>query len=304
LPQLLGFAANLSYEDFRLVVRRWGDARRHRRHPPDRAAARAARSASLVEAGEEFILRANCDKATGAALKEIFDRFVDLEWQRDWDACTAEHGDAANPSLLGRTDPQRRFDALAAIFMSAASTPADAQRPEPFVNLIVDTVTLERLLSDDDDDDHDSTATAPRPNDPRWWRSETTDGQPVPPEDIINAMIWGAVRRVVIDRRDGTVLDVGRRRRLFTGRAQTAVLLGSARCTWPGCLRPASRTQADHRTEHQHGGGTDVSNGDPCCAKHNRHKSANPYTVTRDEHGYLHHLRPDGTEIGRPPDTG
>ena len=160
---------------------------------------------------------------------------------------------------------------------------------------MIDTVTLERLLNNDDP----AGAPRPRPDDPRWWRSETTDGTPVPPDDIIDMTIWGRVRRIVIDTADGTILDVGRRRRLFTGRARDAVLLGSSRCTWPGCLRPSSRSQADHRTEHQHGGATDIGNGDACCAKHNRYKSRARVTVTRDEHGYLHHWRPDGSEIGR-----
>ncbi len=118
----------------------------------------------------------------------------------------AEHGDDANPSRLECTDGQRRFDALAAIFLRAASTPADGQQPEPLVNLVIDTVTLERLLNDDEH-------VSPRPDDPRWWRSPTTDGTPVPPDDVIDAMIWGRVRRIVIDTADGAVIDVGRRGR-------------------------------------------------------------------------------------------
>jgi hypothetical protein len=296
LPVLLQHAGALSFDDFRLVVRRWEMLADTQGTHRDQQAAHAARSASLVEVGDEVILRANCDAATGAALREVFDRYVDGEWRRDWEACTAVHGSDAAPSLLDRTDAQRRFDALAAIFRDAASTPADAQRPEPLVNIVIDTVTLERLLTHCED--NDNRADDARSGDPRWWRSETGDGQLVAPEDAIAAMIWGKVRRIVIDQRDGTVLDVGRRRRLFTGRARDAVLLASARCTWPGCLRPSSRSQADHRDEHQHGGATDIANGDPCCPKHNRHKSRNGYTVRRDTNGYLHHLRPDGTEIG------
>jgi Arc/MetJ family transcription regulator len=295
LPLLLEHARQLSFEEFRLVVRRWEMLADSDGTHRDRDTTRAARSASLIETADGFLLRASCNHASGAALKEIFDRFIDDEWHADWNTACAEHGNNAAPGNLPRTDPQRRFDALAAIFLRAATAPPDGQQPEPLVNLVIDTITLERLLHPNDAGDGGSGGQ--RPDDPRWWRSETTDGTPVPPDDVIAAMIWGRVRRVVIDTTDGTILDVGRRRRLFTGRARDAVLLASTRCTWPGCRRPSSRSQADHRTEHQHGGATDIGNGDACCAKHNRFKSRARITVSRDEHGYLHHWRPDGTEI-------
>ncbi|MEO5899625.1 MAG: hypothetical protein ABIR68_05785 [Ilumatobacteraceae bacterium] len=73
LPVLLEHAEVLSFEDFRLVVRRGEMLADTDGTHRDRAAAQAARSASLVETGDEFIVRANCDRATGAVLKEIFD---------------------------------------------------------------------------------------------------------------------------------------------------------------------------------------------------------------------------------------
>ncbi len=119
----------------------------------------------------------------------------------------------------------------------------------------------------------------------------------MPPGDVLDALVWGQVRRVVIDP-TGTIVDAGRRRRLFTGRLREMVLLGSARCTWPGCTRPSSTTEADHRTEWHHHGETNLANGDPCCARHNRHKTTGGYRVWRDPDGYWHHYRPDGTELG------
>ena len=108
-------------------------------------------------------------------------------------------------------------------------------------------------------------------------------------------MIWGQVRRVVVDSA-GVVINMGRRRRLFTGNARQAVLLQSSRCVVAGCAAPIRRCQADHLTEWSRHGPTDGPNGAPVCGRHNRLKNSG-YRVHRDQHGFWHTYRPDGTEI-------
>ena len=81
--------------------------------------------------------------------------------------------------------------------------------------------------------------------DPLRRRSETVNGTLVHPAEILAAALIGHVRRVVYDSA-GTVIDLGRKRRLFTGAAREAVMLQSARCMWPGCDVAAGRCQADH----------------------------------------------------------
>jgi hypothetical protein len=49
-----------------------------------------------------------------------------------------------------------------------------------------------------------------------------------------------------------------------------------------------------HRWHHH--GLTDGANGAPVCGRHNRLKNTG-YRVHRDQHGYWHTYRPDGTEI-------
>ena len=80
-------------------------------------------------------------------MQTIFERFCDAEFASDWAAVRERFGDAACAALMERTDAQRRFDAMYAIFVAAASTPADAQRPEPLANVIVDHKTLEEHLA-------------------------------------------------------------------------------------------------------------------------------------------------------------
>ena len=108
-------------------------------------------------------------------------------------------------------------------------------------------------------------------------------------------MIWGQVRRVVVDSA-GVVINMGRRQRLFRGNARQAVLLQSSRCVVAGCATPIRRCQADHLTEWGRHGHTDGPNGAPVCGRHNRLKNSG-YRVHRDDEGFWHTYRPDGTEI-------
>jgi hypothetical protein len=226
--------------------------------------------------------------ADGTVIVEIWERFRDAEFAADWDATVARFGDDAAFSLMPRTDAQRRFDALTAIFQRAATTtPADARTPEPLVNLIIDLHTLDELLN--------TTPTLSTSCDVWDRRCATTDGTPLAPAEIVSAMWWGRTRAVIVDDH-GTIVGMGRTRRLFTGRLRDAVLLRSERCVWPGCNLPTRRCQADHLHEHRHGGRTDPDNGAPACGRHNRFKT-HGYTVHRGPDGTWHTHRPDGTEI-------
>ena len=85
--------------------------------------------------------------AQGAVMSEIFERFCDAEFTADWDQTLARYGDAACYSLMPRSDAQRRFDAMYAIFERAASVDPDAKGAIPLVNLVIDVPTLERYLA-------------------------------------------------------------------------------------------------------------------------------------------------------------
>ena len=226
--------------------------------------------------------------AQGAVMREIFERFCDAEFSADWDSTLARFGDNACYALMPRSDAQRRFDAMYAIFERAAAIDPGATSAVPLVNLVLDVPTLERYLA--------GTGDIAVPADPRQRRCETVSGIPVPTSDVITAMIWGQVRRVVVDSA-GVVINMGRRRRLFTGNARQAILLQSSRCVVAGCATPIRRCEADHMNEWARHGPTDGANGAPVCGRHNRLKNSG-YRVHRDDHGFWHTYRPDGTEIG------
>jgi Domain of unknown function (DUF222) len=292
---LLRHAQHLPYEEFRHVIRRWetladaDGAHRDHRHT------HLNRTATISEINGIIHLTTHGDTADGAELTEIFRRYRDAEFDTDWQHTLATHGDHATPSLMPRTNSQRSWDALTRIFRDAASTPANAQPPEPVVNLIIGLDHFEHALAQTLAGSAIPDPIQWSPNDPRWWRSETTTGIPVPPANIVTAALIGHVRRVVINSA-GVVVNMGRKRRLFTGPARDAVLMMLPTCTWPGCPPGTGRTQADHTHPHQHGGTTSTTNGGPACPHHNRHKNLG-FTVHRDPNGYWHTHRPNGTEI-------
>ena len=76
-------------------------------------------------------------------LREILDRFADAEYLAD-----AEDARLGSGSDLGRTPAQRRFDALKAIFLTAAAGAPGVIGSDPLVNIVLDQATAEELLSE------------------------------------------------------------------------------------------------------------------------------------------------------------
>jgi len=296
---LLGYARRMEFADFHRCVRRWellADADGAHR---DAEAAHETRNATLQERDGVGYLSGHGGALDTAEMREIWDQFAQAEFLADLDVATAQlaarGGTGSAP--LPRTDGQRRWDALVNIFRTAAGQPADATLPEPTLNIVMDLTTFEDALA--------QLQLLPNlaayPFEPAevpfaHRRSETTGGVLVDPLHAVRAAMFGHVRRVLLDGA-GNVIDLGRRRRLFTGAAREAVMLHSTRCIWPGCPTPAGRCDADHTHPWQHGGVTAPTNGAPMCPRHDRMKNRG-YRVVRDADGVWHTYRPDGTEIG------
>ncbi len=289
---LVGQALVLDFDDYVMLLTRWEAAADADGAHDAHERAHRNRKANLSLVGEQFFLDGCGGVAQGVQLKHILDAFAKSEWMADWEAGVGEHGDAMCPGLMERTDAQRRLDALVAIFLKAAAATGDTSAAASFVvNLVVGQELFEHHLTK-------ALGGEPAPldaNDP-CHRCETTDGVQIDPYDMLVAAAIGHVRRVVLDSA-GVVIDMGRRQRLFTGALRDAVMMGSHRCIWPGCNRPASQCEADHLLPYAHTGHTATRNGGPQCGPHNRWKT-NGYRTWRDPGGHWHHQRPDGTEIG------
>ncbi len=246
-------------------------------------------------------LRARCGSVDGARLRDILGAFTDAEFHTDWAKARATHGDAATVDDLARTVGQRRFDGLAAMAEQAANGYAAASGGSVIVtNVVIDQATYERTVRRMAGAPVDLAAQVPLDG-ADGFRCDTVDGSVIDPAEAVAQSLIGHVRRVVVGA-DSVVVDLGRRRRLFTGAAQLAVRLSSRWCFWPGCYVPASQCQSDHLapwvdpTGRSPGGATSPANGSPGCGRHNRHKQRG-YRVGRDPTGTIHVYRPDGTEL-------
>ena len=226
------------------------------------------RTAAVVAAnGEVSIAATGGDALTAEKLRNIFAHFVELEFRKD---CDARRADARRPcrssSALSRTDAQRRFDAMVSIFERAYVAAAGGRPPDPVVNIICDQRTLHDLLGragivlpDGEFLDVDmltrqqiDAVLAEFVNDPATMltrRCETTSGQQIHPQQLIQALLTAQVRRVVLDA-NSTVIDLGERKRLFTGNARLAATLLQQHCQHPGCEVPADRCEIDHNQSH------------------------------------------------------
>jgi hypothetical protein len=294
-PQLLRHAEHLSYEEFRVVTRRFETLADLDGAERDDEVSHEHRTATIIELNGALDVRVTGGSGmVTAEVCGIFQQFLDAEFDADVAARTAEFGPDAPASLLPRTDAQRRFDAFCAIFRAAAVAPADGIAPRPVLNLLVGLDTYQRLI------ERQLTGTDPGIGsnlDLNIERIETTTGVTISPADVLAASVIAEVRRVVIDSA-GVVVDAGRKRRLFTGTAREMALLLSHSCGHLGCTVPAHRCDVDHLAEWERDdGGTDQTNSVPRCSTHNPWKTANQIRSTRNQHGDVIDVRPDGTPM-------
>jgi hypothetical protein len=291
---LLEQAEQLSFDDAKRCLDRWvmfADLDGAHR---DRAADHERRSADVVEIdGSLHVAASGGGALTAAELQAIFARYVDAEFRRDAAERLERFGPDAPTSLLPRTDAQRRFDALVAIFRASAASDVLGTPPQFMVNLLVDERTFHEGLAAD--------GLVPQPafdpDAPDWSgrRCETVDGTVVLPSDIVRAALHGYIRRVVVNTA-GIPVDVGRRRRLFTGVARDVARLLGHHCDQPGCTVDASKCDIDHLAEWVRDGGlTDLDNAGLRCNSDNRSKRRLGLRVTRDARGRPHTQRADGT---------
>jgi len=253
------------------------------------------RNAKLSRVFDTMYLDGRLGTAQGVQLEAIWQHFIDAEFTRDWDDAKTIYGDNTCVAVLARTDRQRRADALIAMAQAAATAPIDGKPIEPTVNILIDQHTFETQLAEM------AGGTPPTEPDPGARRiCATIDGTPIDPRDTITAAVVGHVRRVVVGS-DGVIINLGRKRRCFTGSSRVAAMLQAGldhrgRCSWPGCR--TRRIQIDHGEEWvADGGNTDVINSGPKCEFHNKWKSTGRYVTRRDTHGHWHTYRPDGTEL-------
>lgn len=309
-PLLLDDAEHLPFADFSVCVERFvalADADGAQDSRDDAVEHRDAHVRSV--AGMVDVTATGGDAVSAAELIAIFERFSEAEYHADVRARRDEFGDEADAHPLSRTARQRRFDALATIFRTAAGANGVGSVTDPLVNIVIDAASWSELLAASeliptagdpaggdvhvaDPDLLSELLGSPVPLSER--RCETSTGVQVHPHDVLRAALAGHVRRVVVDSA-GVVVDLGRRHRLFTGAARDAARLLVLRCDHPGCDLPAEWCDVDHAVEWADGGSTDQSNAGIECERHNVTKSKRRWRTRRATDGRRYTIRPDGT---------
>ncbi|MGB3735165.1 MAG: DUF222 domain-containing protein [Ilumatobacter sp.] len=273
------------------------------------------RDAHVSALGDGVVISAwGGDPVTATELERILEQFADAEDAIDVAARKQQWGNNAPLHELARTAAQRRHDAIVAIFRAAVASDESGQAAALVLNIVCDATTWAEIsdaggLATDTNlagQPVDPFTGATRPNDlldelmtdPTTLldrRCETDTGIPVHPHDVLRAALSGHVRRVVVDAA-GTVIDMGRRSRLYTGSARDAAKLLTTRCQHPGCSTPTRWSQIDHAdewvTDH---GETNQKNSRIECGPHNRAKTRQQWRTRTAVNAHTYTIRKDGT---------
>lgn len=124
-------------------------------------------------------------------------------------------------------------------------------------------------------------------------------GQAVSGAELERAICLGGTVEMSVDNR-GSVLDVGRERRLFTQSQRMALAARDGGCMWPGCDRPPSYCEAHHCTPWSEGGRTDCGEGLLLCRFHHLNLHNHGWRITV-EAGRGFELHPTGGPVADQP---
>ncbi len=131
------------------------------------------------------------------------------------------------------------------------------------------------------------------------------DGYGLIPAHVARELAGAAttITRVLTDPDTGTVLSVGRTHRVPPPRMRLALHLRDRTCRFPGCTRPAARTEADHTLEWRHGGQTSLDNLASLCTAHHHVRHGDRWTYVLHPDGTAHWTTPTGRRITTRPET-
>lgn len=248
---LIGHATGLGFRDFLKALAYWSQLAdddttedRARKHHKDRWF-RAARTLGGID------LQGALDPIDGEIVRAELARLEQELFDTDWAEARNRLGDAACEADLRRSTDQRRADALVRMAQRSAVIASGSTATRPLITVLIDLPTLLGRVC------------------------ELADGTVITPGQVASIIDGADLERVIFGA-ESRVLDVGVRRRFFTGATKRAIQLRDRTCQFPGCDRPASECQIDHVTEWHRGGPTTQTNGRLLCPAHNRQRPGNP----------------------------
>lgn len=249
--KLVELATRFRISHFEKALRYWKQV-----NEPDAIEDEAARAFERREAHASTTFEgmvavdALLDPIGGAIYLRELERIEQELFEADWAEARERLGDAATADDLRRSSRQRRADAMRIMAERSAAKPADATEPRLLLQALVGEKTLARIC-------------------------ELSNGRVVTPGQLVPLLSRVDLERIVFDG-PSKVIDVGVRRRLFTGATRIAVQVRDRECTHPSCDIPAERCQIDHIVPYEAGGTTTQDNGQCHCGFHNRRKGRRP----------------------------
>jgi hypothetical protein len=245
-PMLVDHARRLAFHHLVRVVRYWRQCADPDGVEVDAAHAHGLRRAHLSHSlGGMWYGDLVLDPVGGTIVAGELRRLEEQMFEHDWAEARQQRGDGATVADLPRTPGQRRADAIVEMARRSATMPADGRAPRPLFTVLVGYETFAGRVCEL----ANQTVVAPGSLVP--WLSEA---------DIERVVFAGPSR----------VIDVGERRRLFTGATRRAVEVRDRECFHEYCDRPAGECEIDHVRPWSTGGPTTSGNGRPACPLHHR----------------------------------
>ncbi len=213
---------------------------------------RNARELHLSQSfGGMWFGRVTLDPISGEIVESTL-RPIERElFEADWAAAKERLGRAPLIMELDRTPAQRRADALVEMATRARTAPAGGRRPAPLFTVVVGLDMLTGPVL------------------------ELFNRTVVTPGTAARHLTEADVERIVFDG-PSRVIDVGVRRRFFTGALRRAIEVRDRTCFHPSCDEVPERLQIDHIHDASKGGETTQDNGQGGCGYHNRWKYNHP----------------------------
>jgi len=250
--QLVGYATDLGYRAFTQALSYWAQLA-----DPDEAddRARAEYESRHFHASQTLYsswrLDGKLDPIGGAIFAGELGRIEDEMFAADWAEARERVGEGVTTLDLARTYPQRRADALVEMARRSAAMPAGARMPEPLFTVLVGWETFRDRIC------------------------QLANGTVVTPGSLVPWLDTAWVERIVFDT-PSRVMDVGVKRRLFTGATRRAVEVRDQQCFHEYCEIPAEHCEIDHVEPWAAGGLTTEANGRVACDFHNRQRHRRP----------------------------
>ncbi|MFT7649196.1 MAG: hypothetical protein ACI8Y4_003954 [Candidatus Poriferisodalaceae bacterium] len=263
---LVGYAKELSWNNFVRIVSRWKDAA-DRSEPDERDEQDLdARAVHLARSfNDRGILNGTLTPIGRVKFGSELDRLSDILFKQDWAAAVERLGEGnVTTSDLGRTLAQRRHDALVLMAESSAAAGKDPNMIKPQLYVHCTLADLEAAIEAD-------AGGSPEAVPFEQSMCELEDHTQLSHRMLIRLAVQAEIRRVVFGP-DGEVLNFGKKQRLFTPAQQDAMAVRDRVCLC-GCGLSARRCEADHVTEVRDGGLTDLANGGPRCPSSHRKKT-------------------------------